>query len=175
MTYADRLRLGTTEESTTENLMDVSEVVDPNGDVSAMAAAVDGGSQPASLKPDVPENLSSATTSSEDPITVSPAAEDSTPTIPATPTNMDAFTNGKQNETTTEANSEDTETEENDEVQDPILELEALTNVGLNDGLMTRAKLYEKRLGAARRKPYSKTPPGAKLVEDKQTGDNARP
>lgn len=176
MTYADRLRLGTTEESTTENLMDVSEVVDPNGDVSAMAAALDGGSQSASRKPVVPENLTSATTSSEDPIiTVSPATENSTPTNPATPTNRDAFTNEKQCETTTEANLEDTETEENDEVQDPILELEALTNVGLNDGLITRAKHYEKRLGAVRHKPYSKTLPGAKLVEDKQTGDNARP
>ncbi|KAG0431694.1 hypothetical protein HPB47_021550, partial [Ixodes persulcatus] len=115
MTYADRLSLGTTEESTTEDLMDVSEVVDPNGHIFAMAAALDGGSEPASVKPDVRENLSSATTSSEDPITVSPAAEDSIPTTPATPTNRDALTNEKQCETTTEANLEDTEAEKNDE------------------------------------------------------------
>lgn len=105
-------------------------------------------------KPDLPENLSSATTSSEDPITVSTAAENSTPTTPATPTNRDAFINEKHYETTTEANLEEVKTEENDKEQDPILELEPLIDVELNYGLITRAKLSEKRLGGARRKPF---------------------
>ncbi|KAG0410584.1 hypothetical protein HPB47_012284 [Ixodes persulcatus] len=55
LTYADRLRIGTADDSTTEHLMDASEVVEQSGDIPMMTKPPGSTSQPPPTEPTLPE------------------------------------------------------------------------------------------------------------------------
>ncbi|KAG0427281.1 hypothetical protein HPB47_025657 [Ixodes persulcatus] len=105
LTYADRLKIGTADESATEHLMDASEVVEPSGDIPMMTEPPDPTLQP--LPPEQPEgSLPSPDASTEQPASP-PTNPKSTLNTSQTPEHRETQTNDQRNTTTTEVEDED--------------------------------------------------------------------
>ncbi|KAG0418305.1 hypothetical protein HPB47_004944 [Ixodes persulcatus] len=104
LTYADRLKIGTVDESATEHLMDASKVVKPSGDIPMMTEPPDPTLQP--LPPEQPEgSLPSPDASTEQPVSP-PTNPKSTLNTSLTPEHRETQTNDQRNTTTTEVEDE---------------------------------------------------------------------
>uniref|UniRef100_A0A6B0VAB0 Putative secreted protein n=1 Tax=Ixodes ricinus TaxID=34613 RepID=A0A6B0VAB0_IXORI len=174
LTYADRLRIGTAGDSTTEHLMDASEVVEPSGDIPMMTEPPGPTSQPPPTEPTLPEGaLPSPDVSADQP--GSPPTIQGKTTTSYTTEYGQTSTDDQQNTAITEVEEKGNSTQGIDDADDPILAIEALTNATLSDGTTTRSKLTDRRQAGTRHKPYLKPSSGPKLVEDKTLSDNAQP
>ncbi|KAM7313587.1 mucin-7-like [Ixodes scapularis] len=104
LTYADRLKIGTVDESATEYLMDASEVVEPSGDIPMMTEPPDPTLQP--LPPEQPEgSLPSPDACTEHPASP-PTNPKSTLNISQTPEHKETLTDDQRKTTTTEVEDE---------------------------------------------------------------------
>ncbi|KAM7310352.1 inosine-uridine preferring nucleoside hydrolase [Ixodes scapularis] len=104
LTYADRLKIGTVDESATEHLMDASEVVEPSGDIPMMTEPPDPTLHP--LLPEQPEgSLPSPDACTEHPASP-PTNPKSTLNISQTPEHRETLTDDQRKTTTTEVEDE---------------------------------------------------------------------
>ncbi|KAM7290747.1 hypothetical protein ISCGN_027343 [Ixodes scapularis] len=104
LTYADRLKIGTVDESATEHLMDASEVVEPSEDIPMITEPPDPTLQP--LPPEQPEgSLPSPDACTEHPASP-PTNPKSTLNISQTPEHRETLTDDQRKTTTTEVEDE---------------------------------------------------------------------